>query len=145
MRRMPSLARPFPLALAALSLILVTGLGPHQATLSHAAAALTATPAAVTPVPTGAATLDTSSLLPDETDLLSTLPALSGNVPMSALPPITGSVAGLEGQIINLIGRVQGSSLSSSARDTLLGQLQDLNLALAPALDQQDQIDTLRG
>lgn len=171
MERCPSLARRLLFACAVVPVVLSAGLGAHAAAPSHVAsapalAAVNAAPAlaAATVVPTavagatgaisdttsgaggtGTAGFD-STLLQDEQTLLSNpIPDLTSGVPLSKVPPVTGSVAGLETTIAGLLGRLQTSSLSPSARDSVTGQLQNLNARLAPALDLQDKIDSLRG
>jgi len=161
MERCPSLGRRLLFACAVVPVVLSAGLGAHAATPSRAVAAAlavaaaTAVPTAVTGGANGTTPPDTggtgtagidSTLLQDEQTLLTNpIPDLTSGVPLSKVPPITGSVAGLETTIAGLLSRLQTSSLSPSARDSVTGQLQNLNARLAPALDLQDKIDSLRG
>lgn len=153
MARTPSsLYRGLFLAVFLVPLILAAGAVAPPASIHAAAPQATAAPTATATASTGGGSglpVDTSgfdtSLLQDETTLLQgAIPDLSTAVPLSTLPPIKGSVAALETGVISLLGRVQSSSLPTATKNTLLGELQNLNLRLGPALDVQDQIDTLR-
>lgn len=161
MGRYPSLARKPLFALATLLAVLAAASGGRAAgpvaAAAKPAAAMAAPTAAPTAAPgdTGGNTTtppggDTSgsggSLLQDETSLLSDpIPDLTSGIPMSNVPPITGSVAGLETSIVGLLGRVQASSLSPAARGTVTDALQTLIGGLGPTLDLQDRVDGLRG
>lgn len=135
-------------------LILASGALVPPGSIHAASPSAAATP---TPVPTasGGAPGDTTtpvdtsgndpSLMQDETALLqSGLPASSTTVPLSTLPPVKGSVAALATQVIGLLSRVQASSLPTATKNTLLTELQNLIMSLGPALDTQDQVDTLK-
>lgn len=86
-----------------------------------------------------------ATLLADENAILgSPLPTLLGALPLSTLPPITGTVAGLETRILTLTGRVLQSSLSATQKSTLLAQLSTIDTRLQGALASEDRVNGLR-
>jgi len=86
-----------------------------------------------------------ATLLADENAILgSPLPTLLGALPLSTLPPITGTVAGLETRILTLTGRVLRSSLSATQKSTLLAQLSTIDTRLQGALASEDRVNGLR-
>lgn len=103
------------------------------------------TPTTIPDLTSGIAGGLSDSLLDDEMQLLQNgAPGLSSTVPLSNLPPIKGSVAALETQVIGLLSRVQSSSLSTATKNSLISRLLTLNLQLGPALNTVDQIQNLR-
>jgi len=139
----------------------------HAASNASPTATVAATPSAsatvsptpsVSPAPSAIATTVASTatggggdlppdptLLADENSLLSApLPNLLGDVPLSALPPITGSVAGLEARALSLTGRVLSSNLSGADKSALLARLSSIGVQLGDAVASEDRVSALR-
>ncbi len=123
---------------------------PTTSATGTASPAASRTPAAITTtVPSttmgGDSVLPDTTLLADENAVLgSPLPTLLGALPLSTLPPITGTVAGLETRVLTLTGRVLQSSLSATQKSTLLAQLSTIDTRLQGALASEDRVSGLR-
>ncbi len=132
---------------------------PAAAAAVTLAASATVSPAqSASPVPSAIATTVASTatggsgglppdptLLADENSLLSApLPNLLGDVPLSSLPPITGSVAGLESRVLSLTSGVLRSNLSGADKSALLARLSSISVQLGDAVAGEDRVNALR-